>query len=85
VTTAAVARWLNSIIGVLSAFGIGRPSQSGQSGQPSPDSVARTTPPTATSAHDATAEATAAARKRGVVSVTAADSTRGDNGDADQY
>src|SRR5581483_3768218 len=51
------------MIGSLLPCGTGRPSQSGQSGQPRPDSVTRTTPPTATSAHAARAAARAASRK----------------------
>src|SRR5581483_3028324 len=51
------------MIGSLLPCGSGRPSQSGQSGQPSPDSVTRTMPPTATSAHAASAAASAASRK----------------------
>src|SRR5262245_54468962 len=72
VTTAAVARWLYSIIELVLVLGIGRPSQSGQSGHPRPDCEARTIPPTETSAQAEAAAATAAVRKRDVVSTKAA-------------
>src|SRR4029453_13148301 len=64
-TTEATSRWECSIQGWSSAGGTSRPKQRGQSGQPSPESVARTRPPTAISTKVA-AVVTTARRRNGV-------------------
>ena len=47
---AAIVRWVHSIQALASSIGgSSRPWQNGQSGQPRPESVARTTTPTMTS------------------------------------
>ncbi|HEX2158001.1 MAG TPA: hypothetical protein VHS79_13660 [Actinomycetes bacterium] len=61
-TTEAISRWECSIQACSSAGGTSLPKQRGQSGQPSPESVARTSPPTAMSTNVAAIVTTARRR-----------------------
>ena len=64
ITTEASSRWECSIQACSSAGGTSLPKQRGQSGQPSPESVARTRPPTAISTKVAAMVTTARRRNR---------------------
>src|SRR6266567_3885134 len=64
ITTAATSRWECSIQACRFGGGVSLPKHRGQSGQPSPESVARTSPPTAISRNVAVVVATARRWKR---------------------